>query len=85
MITLRLDSKLEQLIENTAKHLGMTKSELIRRSIREYLNKVPPQTPWDLGKDLFGKYASGKNNLSVKRKEILKKKIRAKVYEENTN
>jgi hypothetical protein len=85
MITLRLDSKLEQTIENTAKHLGLTKSELIRRSIQEYLNKVSSQTPWDLGKDLFGKYASGINNLSVDRKQILKKKIRSKLNEKNTD
>jgi predicted DNA-binding protein len=33
MITLRLDSKLEQLVNNTAKNLGITKSQLIRNSI----------------------------------------------------
>ena len=85
MITLRLDSKLEQTIDNTAKYLGMTKSELIRRSIQEYLNKIPNQTPWDLGKDLFGKYSSGNKDLSAKRKKLLKRKIRAKSNEKNTH
>ena len=84
MITIRLDPKLEQSIDNTSKHLGLTKSELIRRSIQEYLNKISSQTPWDLGKNLFGKYSSGRGNLSSDRKQIIKKKIRAKLNEKNT-
>lgn len=84
MITLRLDPKLERSINNISKHLGLTKSELIRRSIQEYLNKISSQSPWDLGKDLFGKYSSGRDNLSFDRKQIIKKKIRAKSNEKNT-
>ena len=79
MITLRLEPDLEQLIDNTAKKLGITKSELIRCSIREYLKKMPNQTPWDLGRDLFGKYSSGRDDLSSKRKQLLKSKIKAKI------
>ena len=40
MITLRLDPKLEQRINKTAKNLGLTKSELISKSIHEYLGKL---------------------------------------------
>ena len=85
MITLRLDSKFEQHIKNMAKQLGITKSELIRRSIQEYLKKFPNQTPWELGKDLFGKYSSGSGELSVTRKEKFKKKIRDKLSKKNSN
>lgn len=78
MITLRLDSKLEQLVNNTAKNLGITKSQLIRESILEYVGKLSTPNAWETGQDLFGKYSSGKGNLSAQRKEILKEKIRAK-------
>jgi hypothetical protein len=78
MITLRLDSKLEQLVNNTAKNIGITKSELIRKSILEYIDKLSTPNAWEAGQDLFGKYSSGKGNLSAQRKEILKEKIRAK-------
>ncbi|MDF1615094.1 ribbon-helix-helix protein, CopG family [Desulfurivibrio dismutans] len=78
MITLRLDPKLEQAIQNTAKNLGLTKSELIRKSISEYLGKLSQPSPWELGEDIFGKYSSGLSNLSTNRKELLKNKIRAK-------
>lgn len=78
MITLRLDKKLEQHLNNTAKNLGLTKSELIRKSINEYLDKLTEPNAWDVGQDLFGKYSSGLNNLSTDRKELIKNKIRAK-------
>jgi len=78
MITLRLDSKIEQDVNNTAKNLGITKSELIRKSIVEYLNKLDTANAWDVGQDLFGKYSSGLKNLSTDRKGIVREKIRAK-------
>ncbi len=78
MITLRLDPALEQIINNTAKNLGLTKSELIRKSILEYLNRLDKANAWEVGQDLFGKYSSGLKGLSTERKTIVKKKIRAK-------
>ena len=78
MITLRLDQKLEKQINNTAKNLGLSKSELIRKSIREYLSKLKQPNAWDIGEDLFGKYSSGLGNLSSDRKELIKNTIKAK-------
>lgn len=85
MLTLRLDPKLEQKITNISKQLGLTKSELIRRSIQEYIKKVSTQTPWELGSDLFGKYSSGRGDLSKRRKSIVKEKIKIKFNEKNTH
>ena len=78
MITLRLDKKLEQQVNNTAKNLGLSKSELIRKSINEYLGKLKQPSAWEIGEDLFGKYSSGLGNLSSDRKELVKSKVRAK-------
>ncbi|MGB5685371.1 MAG: hypothetical protein WBM35_06150 [Candidatus Electrothrix sp.] len=78
MITLRLDSKTEQAVNDTAKNLGLTKSELIRKSISEYLKKLKQPSAWEVGKDVFGKYSSGLGNLSSDRKELMKSKIKAK-------
>lgn len=78
MITLRLDPKLDQLVSNTAKYLGLTKSELVRKSLVEYIGKLNKQNAWEAGQDLFGRYSSGKENLSSNRKELLREKIRAK-------
>jgi len=78
MITLRLDPNLEKEISTVAKNLGLTKSDLIRRSLIEYLGKLESPRAWELGKDFFGRYSSGQTNLSVDRKTILKEKIRTK-------
>lgn len=78
MITLRLDPELEQNVQNTAKKLGVTKSELIRKSISEYINRIRTPSPWDIGKSYFGKYSSGQENLSRDRKRLLKTKLAAK-------
>jgi RHH-type transcriptional regulator, rel operon repressor / antitoxin RelB len=78
MITLRLDEKLEQQITTAAKNLGVTKSELIRKSIHQYLRNLNKPSAWDLGEDVFGKYASGLGNLSSDRKELMRNKIKAK-------
>ena len=78
MITLRLDQKLKLVIANTARNIGLTKSELIRKSINEYLCKLKQPNAWEIGEDLFGRYSSGRGNLSSDRKNLLKDKIRAK-------
>jgi len=78
MITLRLDSELEQDINKIAHKMGITKSELIRKSITAFIEKIECPSPWELGSDVFGKYASGKDNLSQDRKSIVKEKISAK-------
>ena len=78
MITLRLDPKIEQAVNSTAKNLGLTKSELIRRCISNYIGNIKQPSSWETGEDLFGKYASGVSNLSARRKELIKEKIRSK-------
>jgi len=79
MLTLRLNPELEQTINNTARTLGVTKSELIRQSINDYIAKLEQPNAWEVGKDLFGKYSSGLGNLSENRKELIKNKLKAKV------
>lgn len=78
MITLRLDPQLEQAVHRAADHLGMSKSELIRTSILEYLSRRATPNAWEIGQDLFGKYASGCGELSSIRKELVKEKLAAK-------
>jgi predicted transcriptional regulator len=78
MITLRLDEHLEQQVNNTAKYLGLTKSELIRTSINEYLKRLKQPNAWAIGEGLFGNYSSGRGNLSKDRKVLAKDIIKAK-------
>ncbi len=78
MITLRLDPKLEQTINNVAHQMGVSKSELIRKSITEFIGRIEQPSSWELGHDVFGKYASANDNLSKDRKALVKEKIKQK-------
>lgn len=78
MITLRLDPNLEQAINQIANQLGVSKSELIRKSITEFIDKLDKPSAWELGHDVFGKHASTHESLSRDRKALIKDKIRAK-------
>jgi antitoxin component of RelBE/YafQ-DinJ toxin-antitoxin module len=78
LITLRLDPKLEQSINTIAQQMGVSKSELIRKSITEFINKQDKPSPWELGNAVFGKYASTYESLSKDRKTLIKDKIKSK-------
>ena len=79
MIAVRLDKELERNLAAVAEQEGVSKSELIRASLKEYLAmKGVRNTPWNLGKGLFGRFGSGRSDLSAHRKRILREKIHAR-------
>ena len=78
MVTLRLDQGLEQTINKIAHQMGVSKSELIRKSITEFIDKLDKPSPWKLGDGIFGRYASGDENRSSDRKHLVREKIREK-------
>jgi hypothetical protein len=77
-ISLRLDDQLTRKLAAAAKARGISKSELIRVCLDEYLAD-PEQGPtaWELGKDLFGCYDSGQGDLSARAKEVARERAHA--------
>ncbi len=78
MTTVRLnddiDNKLSVLIELER----ATKTEIIKKAIAEYYEQhFPEKTPYEVGKDLFGRYGSNED-LSQTYKSKLKEKLNAK-------
>lgn len=71
MLTVKMEAELERELEAAARAEGLTKSEFVRRGLSEAIartrKKAAKPTPWDLGKDLFGKVASGNPDLSQTR------------------
>jgi hypothetical protein len=64
-ISVRLDSATEKALVLAARADGISKSEFIRRCLRERLDtEVSGRRAWELGKDLFGKYGSGRSDVS---------------------
>ncbi len=69
MISLRLPVEIERRLTALARSQGRTKSDIVKASILEYLEAHPAgQTPFDLGKDLFGLHSSGQSDRSANRK-----------------
>lgn len=78
MLTIRLDKKTEEQLETTSEMLGMSKSEVVRQSLQQFLSNVEKPSAWDLGQDLFGKHSSGIKNLSLSKRAQISDRIRAK-------
>jgi RHH-type transcriptional regulator, rel operon repressor / antitoxin RelB len=78
-ISLRLNGVIDRELEKIAAAEGTSKSHLVRSLILDFVKKKSRhRTPWESGKDVFGRYGSGKGNLSRDRKAIFKEKLRAK-------
>lgn len=78
LISIRLEAFLETELRLHLQHEGVALSEFVHEAICEKLAKeCRTISPYELGKDLFGRYASGDNQRSVKRKRIIREKIHA--------
>lgn len=78
-ISVRLDTDTERALSRAAKQTGLSKSELIRQSVREYLDQTGDgRFAWELGNGVFGKRGSGRSDLASDAKRIAREKIHAK-------
>jgi Arc/MetJ-type ribon-helix-helix transcriptional regulator len=79
-ITIRLPEKLESDLRARLDAQGVGVSDFVREAIAEKLEREPAKKPsaYDLGKHLFGKHGSGRDDLSTNRKAILGEILRAK-------
>jgi len=77
----RLDKETEDLLKKAADCAGVTKSVLVRESIREYCAKIVEQkqrTPWDIYQAIHKEGGSGHGNRIKNSKAILKTHLEAK-------
>ncbi len=78
----RLDKETEELLRKAAEYLGVTKSELVRESIRQYCARIVEEkqrTPWEIYQAVHkSKEGSGHGNRIRDAKEILKSQLEAK-------
>lgn len=63
-LSLRLQPELEQRIAEYCARTGMSKSAVIARGVREFLDAHALPTPYELGKDVFEQTGSGKGEAS---------------------
>jgi Arc/MetJ-type ribon-helix-helix transcriptional regulator len=77
-ITIRLPEDLEADLRARLDAQGVGLSDFVREAIVEKLEREPEQRPsaYDLGKNAFGRYGSGRDDLSIHRKAILDEILR---------
>ena len=62
MISVRTDKELEDQIDRVARIQGVSRSAVVKLALQSYLEKYERPSAWDIGKDLFGRYGSGKKH-----------------------
>lgn len=79
-ITVRLPDELEADLRARLDARGVGLSDFVRDAIAEKLEREPAEesSAYELGKHLFGKHGSGRDDLSTNRKAILSDILRAK-------
>lgn len=78
-LSIRLEKSLEEALRRRLQLDGMSLSDFIRDAIREKLTKDGKKpSPYELGQHLFGRYGSGRDDLSTNRKALLRDKLNAK-------
>ena len=79
MVTIRLPDEMEAQLEALTHIENTTKTEVIRTALSEYIEKhLHKKTPYELGRDLFGKYGSEDSDRSISYKERIKKILHEK-------
>lgn len=73
MLTLRLDKSTESEIEKMSRIQGISKSDLLRKCIKEYILNHKKPSLSEAGRKIFGKYSFKNKNLSVDSEKILRK------------
>jgi Arc/MetJ-type ribon-helix-helix transcriptional regulator len=79
-ITIRLPDEFEAQLRARLEARGVKLSEFVREAIAEKLDREAARqaSAYEHGKKLFGRQASGRDDLSTKRKAIFGELLRAK-------
>jgi len=68
MISIRLPENLEEELNKLVKSENTTKTEIVKNALNLYIENIKIQkakTPYELGKEFFGKYESKEGDLST--------------------
>jgi hypothetical protein len=78
VITFRTTLQMERALARAARMAGVSKSEFVRRCLHERLAKESTaERLYEVGKNRFGKYGSGRGDLAENAESILRERFRA--------
>ena len=79
MITARCDSNVKEVLYLLSQSENLSMSDVIVKSVLEYHQRhFPNKSFLKIEQDLFGRYSSGKGDLSTKRKQYLRESLSGK-------
>ena len=79
MLNVRLDEETEKVLKEYSTSKNVSKSAIVKEALAMYFTKEKSlESPYNLGKDLFGKDGSDQSDASSTYKSKLKKKLNAK-------
>lgn len=79
MFSVRLPDDLEKKLDRVSKEEKKPKSKIVKEALASYLEqRIKKPTPYELGKDLFGKYDLGNKHLARDRKKFIMDYLREK-------
>ena len=78
-LSVRLDEETKTRLRRFLSERGGSLSNFARAAILEKLEREASKpTPYELGKHLFGRFDSGRDDLATNSEKILREKLRAK-------
>ena len=77
-ISLRVSPAVAQALERAARARRTSKSRIILESIEGLLKREPPQSSYELGKDLFGRHGSGRRDTARRHRELYREYVNEK-------
>lgn len=79
VITARCDSRVKEILHLLSRSERLSMSQVIAKSILEYhKRRFPDQSFSEEEQELFGRYGSSKGDLSINRKQYLRKMLSGK-------
>ncbi len=79
--SIRLDKEIEDILQKTAESVNTTKSEIIRKAIRDYclrLLREKQRTPWEIYRSIHMPGGSGHGKRVQNSEKILKEHLNIK-------
>ena len=78
MTSVRLSEDIEEKLNFLSHTKRLSKTEIIRIAITNYIEHENVSDPYELGKDLFDLSGSGESNRSQNYKKVIKDKLHGK-------
>lgn len=83
MLTVRLSPSIQNDLDALSERKQLTKSDIVKIALEQYIARENADNPYELGKDLFGQV--GRLDIAADPKEIYNQSISSKIREKHSH